>query len=115
MQEESRPRNRFQKGNKYGVHNGAPVKSEGPDILYDADYIPRVGFERLCCAIVVQAAKDRAWWFFESEAIKLYLTSRIDPIALMTQIKENYKQFGRWSATDTKAESWIGKTQKEVL
>lgn len=104
---------RFKPGNKLGVHNGAPVKSQGPDILCDSDYVPRVGFERLCSAVVVQAAKDKAWWFFESEAIRLYLSERVDPIAIMEQIKENYKVYGRWSATDTKAESWIGKVKNK--
>ena len=96
----------FTKGNKLGVHNGAPVKSQGPDILFDMDYIPRIGFERLCAAVVAQAAKDRAWWFFESEAIKLYLSEGIDPRALMYQIKDNYKVYGRWSAMDTTTGYW---------
>ena len=62
---------RFQLGNKFGVHNGAPVKSQGPE-LEETKYIHKYGFERLCSAVVAQAAKDKAWWFFESEAIKLY-------------------------------------------
>lgn len=101
----------FQKGNKFGVHEGAPVKSQGPDISHDEEYIPSVGFERLCAAVVAQAAKDKAWWFFESEAIKLYLTERVDPLALEVQIKENYKVYGRWSAVDTEAGYW---NKKEV-
>ena len=107
----------FEKENRYGVTSdgGAPVKSQGPDISFDADYIPRVGFERLCSAVVAQAAKDRAWWFFESEAIKLYLSEGIDPRALMWQIKENYKVYGRWSATDTKASSWFGKEKEDDI
>ncbi len=106
---------RFQLGNKYGVHKGAPVKSQGPDICWDMDYVPRVGFERLCSAVVAQAAKDKAWWFFESEAIKLYLSESVDPIAIMKQIKSNYEVYGRWSATDTKAESWIGKVKEDDI
>lgn len=101
----------FQKGNNYGVHNGAPVKSQGPDLSHDEEYIPSIGFERLCAAVVAQAAKDKAWWFFESEAIKLYLTERVDPLALEVQIKENYKVYGRWSAVDTEAGYW---NKKEV-
>lgn len=106
---------RFKPGNKLGVHNGAPVKSQGPDILFDMDYIPRVGFERLCSAVVAQAAKDKAWWFFESEAIKLYLSERVDPIAIMEQIKSNYEVYGRWSATDTKAKGWYNKEREEDI
>lgn len=108
---------RFQKGNKYGVTSGggAPVKSQGPDICYDMDYIPSVGFERLCSAVVAQAAKDKAWWFFESEAIKLYLSERVDPIAIMKQIKSNYAMYGRWSATDTKADAWLGKVKEDDI
>lgn len=106
---------RFKPGNKLGVHNGAPVKSQGPDILWDADYVPRVGFERLCSAVVAQAAKDKAWWFFESEAIKLYLSERIDPIAIMEQIKSNYEVYGRWSATDTKSKGWYNKEREEDI
>lgn len=108
---------RFKPGNRYGVTSGggAPVKSQGPDILWDADYVPRVGFERLCSAVVAQAAKDKAWWFFESEAIKLYLSERVDPLALERQIKSNYEMYGRWSATDTKADSWLGKVKEDIL
>ena len=106
---------RFQKGHKLGVHNGAPVKSQGPDIVFDMDYVPSVGFERLCSAVVAQAAKDKAWWFFESEAIKLYLSERVDPIAIMKQIKMNYEVYGRWSATDTKADAWLGKVKEEDI
>lgn len=106
---------RFKPGNKLGVHKGAPVKSQGPDIVYDADYIPSVGFERLCSAVVAQAAKDKAWWFFESEAIKLYLSERIDPLALERQIKSNYEVYGRWSAVDTKAKSWYGKVKEDDI
>ena len=101
----------FAKGNKLGVHKGVPIKSHGPNISYDEEYIPRIGFERLCAAVVAQAAKDKAWWFFESEAIKLYLTERVDPLALEVQIKDNYKLYGRWSAIDTTAEYW---NKKEV-
>lgn len=104
---------RFKPGNKLGVHNGAPVKSQGPDIVFDMDYVSREGFERLCSAVVAQAAKDKAWWFFESEAIKLYLSERVDPWALMWQIKENYEVYGRWSAMDTKADSWLGKVKED--
>lgn len=108
---------RFQLGNKYGVTSGggAPVKSQGPDICWDMDYVPRIGFERLCSAVVAQAAKDKAWWFFESEVIKLYLSERIDPLALERQIKENYAVYGRWSAVDTKAKSWYGKDKEDIL
>ncbi len=100
---------RFKPGHKLGVHNGAPVKSQGPDICWGMDYVPRIGFERLCSAVVAQAAKDKAWWFFESEAIKLYLSERVDPIAIMRQIKSNYEVYGRWSATD----SWLGKVKED--
>ena len=108
-------RYRFQLGNKFGVHKGAPVKSQGPNILCDSDYVHRVGFERLCSAVIVQAAKDKAWWFFESPAIKLYLSDRIDPLALERQIKENYAVYGHWSATDTKADSWLGKVKEDDI
>lgn len=108
---------RFKLGNKLGVTSGggAPVKSQGPDIVLDADYVPREGFERLCSAVVAQAAKDKAWWFFESEAIKLYLSERIDPKELMWQIKENYKVYGRWSAVDTKAKGWYSKEREDDI
>ena len=105
---------RFQLGNKFGVHNGAPVKSQGPD-LEETGYIHKYGFERLCSAVIVQAAKDKAWWFFESEAIKLYLSDRVDPLALMWQIKENYKVYGRWSAVDTKAKGWYSKEREDDI
>ena len=88
----------------------ARAKSEGPELTWE-DVVPRIGFERLCAAVVAQAAKDKAWWFFESEAIKLYLTERVDPLALERQIKENYKIYGRWSAVDTEAGYW---NKKEV-
>ena len=101
----------FAKGNKLGVHKGAPIKSHGPNISNDEVYIPRIGFERLCAAVVAQAAKDKAWWFFESEAIKLYLTERVDPLALEVQIKENYNVYGRWSAVDTEAGYWNKKEE----
>ena len=101
---------RFQLGNKFGVHNGAPVKSQGPE-LEETKYIHKYGFERLCSAVIVQAAKDKAWWFFESPAIKLYLSDRIDPLALERQIKNNYEVYGRWSAIDTKAEHWTGREE----
>ena len=79
------------------------------------DYVPQVGFERLCSAVVAQAAKDKAWWFFESEAIKLYLSDRIDPLALMCQIKSNYEVYGRWSALDTKAKGWYSKEREDDI
>ena len=89
----------------------ARAKSEGPELTWE-DVVPRVGFERLCAAVVAQAAKDKAWWFFESEAIKLYLTERVDPLALEIQIKENYKVYGRWSAVDTEAGYWNKRDEK---
>lgn len=106
---------RFQLGNKFGVTSGggAPVKSQGPE-LEETRYIHKYGFERLCSAIIVQAAKDKAWWFFESPAIKLYLSDRIDPLALERQIKSNYEVYGRWSAIDTSGKHWIGR-EEDVL
>lgn len=86
-------------------------KTEGLE-LEEVMYINKNGFERLLSAVVVQAAKDKAWWFFESEIIKLYLSDRVDPLVLERQIKENYKVYGRWSATDTKADNWYGKENK---
>lgn len=95
---------------------GRKEKTEGPELeLEKGEIIPRYGFERLCSAVVAQAAKDKAWWFFESEAIKLYLSERVDPRALMYQIKENYKIYGRWSATDTKADAWLGKVKEDDI
>lgn len=88
----------------------ARAKSQGPELTWE-DVVPRIGFEQLCAAVVAQAAKDKAWWFFESEAIKLYLSERVDPLALMIQIQENYKVYGRWSAVDTTTEYW---NKKEV-
>lgn len=82
--------------------------TEGPEV---EEVIPRYGFERLCSAVVVQAAKDKAWWFFESPAIKLYLSDRVDPLTLLRQIQENYKLYGRWSAVDTKASPWSGREE----
>lgn len=109
-------RYRFKPGNRYGVTSGggAPVKSQGPE-LEETRYIHKYGFERLCSAVIVQAAKDKAWWFFESEAIKLYLSEMVDPLALERQIKSNYAMYGRWSATDTKAESWLGKVKEDDI
>ena len=89
----------------------ARMKSQGPEIDWESRVVYKYGFERLCAAVVAQAAKDKAWWFFESESIKLYLSERIDPLALEIQIKENYKVYGRWSAVDTEAGYW---NKKEV-
>ena len=90
---------------------GRNAKTDGPELDWDSEVIYRYGFERLCAAVVAQAAKDKAWWFFESSAIRLYLTERVDPIAIMEQIKENYKVYGRWSAVDTTAEYWNKKEE----
>lgn len=90
---------------------GRKEKTEGPELDWDSEVVHRYGFERLCAAVVAQAAKDRAWWFFESEVIKLYLTERVDPLALERQIKENYEVYGRWSAVDTTAEYWNKKEE----
>ncbi len=92
---------------------GRTKASEGPELDFESKVVYRYGFERLCSAVVAQAAKDRAWWFFESPAIRVYLSDRIDPIALMRQIKDNYKKFGRWSAVDTKAVPWSGRLEGE--
>lgn len=92
----------------------ARIKSQGPE-LEEVRYVYKYGFERLCSAVVAQAAKDKAWWFFESEAIKLYLSEKIDPKDLMRQIKENYAVYGRWSAMDTKASGWYNKEREEDI
>jgi len=92
---------------------GRQTESEGPELDYESGMVYKYGFERLCSAVVAQAAKDKAWWFFESPAIRVYLSDRIDPIALMCQIKDNYKNFGRWSAVDTKASPWSGRLEGE--
>lgn len=94
---------------------GRRGKTVGPELeLENGKIIPRYGFERLCSAVVAQAAKDKAWWFFESPAIKLYLSDKVDPLALMHQIKDNYKNFGRWTAIDTKGKHWIGR-EEDIL
>lgn len=93
---------------------GRREKTVGPEIDWDSEVIYKYGFERLCSAVVAQAAKDKAWLFFESEAIKLYLSEKINPLDLMYQIKENYKVYGRWSAIDTRAEHWIGR-EEDIL
>ena len=87
--------------------------SQGPEINWNSKVVYKYGFERLCSAVVAQAAKDKAWWFFESPAIRLYLSDRIDPLTLERQIKSNYKKFGRWSAVDTKAVPWSGRLEGE--
>lgn len=87
--------------------------SEGPELDWDSKVVYKYGFERLCSAVVAQAAKDKAWWFFESPAIRVYLSDRIDPLALERQIKSNYNKFGRWSAVDTKASPWSGRLEGE--
>lgn len=92
---------------------GRREKEQGPELDWESKVVYRYGFERLCSAIVAQAAKDKAWWFFESPAIKLYLSDRIDPLALERQIKDNYKNFGRWSAVDTRAVPWSGRLEGE--
>lgn len=91
----------------------ARIKSQGPE-LEQTKFIYKYGFERLCSAVVAQAAKDKAWWFFESPAIKLYLSDGIDPLALERQIKSNYELYGRWSAIDTRAEHWTGR-EEDIL
>lgn len=95
---------------------GRRAKEEGPEIelLEKGEIIPKFGFERLCSAVVVQAAKDKAWWFFRSPAIKLYLSDRIDPLALERQIKSNYEMYGRWSAIDTSGKHWMGR-EEDIL
>lgn len=94
---------------------GRREKTVGPELeLKKSEMIPKYGFERLCSAVVAQAAKDKAWWFFESEAIKLYLSDRVDPLNLMYQIKENYKLYGRWTAIDTRGKHWIGR-EEDIL
>ena len=90
---------------------GRNAKTDGPELDWDSEVIHRYGFERLCAAVVAQAAKDKAWWFFESEGIKLYLSEDIDPLALEVQIKENYNVYGRWSAVDTEAGYWNKKEE----
>lgn len=90
---------------------GRKPRTEGPELNLGSKVVHKYGFERLCSAVVAQAAKDKAWWFFESEAIKLYLSEKVDPLALMWQIKENYNVYGRWSAIDTKAEHWTGREE----
>lgn len=92
----------------------ARIKSQGPELDWESEVIYKYGFERLCSAVVAQAAKDKAWWFFESEAIKLYLSEKIDPKDLMRQIKENYKVYGRWSAIDTNGKHWTGR-EEDIL
>ena len=93
---------------------GRREKAEGPELDWDSEVIYKYGFERLCSAVVAQAAKDKAWWFFESEAIRLYLSEKIDPLELMYQIKDNYKRFGRWSAIDTNGKHWTGR-EEDIL
>lgn len=93
---------------------GRKEKEQGPELDWGSEVIYKYGFERLCSAVVAQAAKDKAWWFFESEAIKLYLSEKIDPLDLMYQIKENYKVYGRWSAIDTNGKHWIGR-EEDIL
>lgn len=88
----------------------ARMKSQGPEIDWNSKVVYRYGFERLCSAVV---AKDKAWWFFESPAIRVYLSDRIDPLTLERQIKSNYEKFGRWSAVDTKAVPWSGRLEGE--
>lgn len=92
---------------------GRKQKELGPEIDWDSKVVYKYGFERLCSAVVAQAAKDKAWWFFESPSIKLYLSDRIDPLTLERQIKKNYQKFGRWSAVDTKAVPWSGRLEGE--
>lgn len=87
-------------------------REEGID--WDSEVIYKYGFERLCSAVVAQAAKDKAWWFFESEAIRLYLSDKVDPLELMYQIKSNYKVYGRWSAIDTNGKHWTGR-EEDIL
>ncbi len=93
---------------------GRREKTEGPELDWESEVIYRYGFERLCSAVVAQAAKDKAWWFFKSEAIRLYLSDKVDPLDLMYQIKDNYKKFGRWSAIDTNGKHWIGR-EEDIL
>lgn len=92
---------------------GRTKASEGPELDLKSKTVYKYGFERLCSAVVAQAAKDKAWWFFESPAIRVYLSDRIDPLALERQIKSNYEKFGRWSAVDTKAVPWSGRLEGE--
>jgi hypothetical protein len=92
---------------------GRTKASQGPEIDWESRVVYKYGFERLCSAVVAQAAKDKAWWFFESPAIRVYLSDRIDPLALERQIKDNYNKFGRWSAVDTKAVPWSGRLEGE--
>lgn len=93
---------------------GRRAKEEGPELDWKTEVIYKYGFERLCSAVVAQAAKDKAWWFFESPVIRLYLSDNVDPLVLMYQIKDNYKRFGRWSAIDTSGKHWTGR-EEDIL
>lgn len=90
-------RNKFPKGNKYGVTSGggpAP-KSEGPT-LPKQDFYWKPGWDMLCMAVIIQAAKDKAKYFFYSDYFNYFVTDRLNGPALWDQIQENYKKYGHW-------------------
>lgn len=90
-------RNRFPKGNKYGVTSGggpAP-KSEGPT-LQKQDFYWKHGWELLCMSVIIQAAKDKARYFFYSDDFAFFTSGKISGPALWEQIEENYNNYGHW-------------------
>ena len=99
-------RHRFPKGNKYGVTSGGgpSPKSEGPD-LPEADNYWKQGWDMLCMAVIIQAAKDRAKYFFFSDHFKFFVSDRIDGPALWYQIQDNYKKHGHWCQPNELADS----------
>ena len=89
-------RHRFPRGNSYGrLSHGPSPKSEGPD-LPKTDKYWKKGWEMLCMAVIIQAAKDKAKYFFYSDHFRCFVSDRVDGPALWNQIQENYKLYGHW-------------------
>lgn len=56
----------------------------------------KVGWDNLCMAVIIQAAKDKAGYFFLGDNFQYFTSGKIDGKALWKQIEENYKLYGTW-------------------
>ena len=72
-----------------------PRGCEGPE-LPETDYYWKIGWDNLCMAVIIQAAKDKAGWFFLGEDFQYFTSGKIDGPALWKQIQENYETYGSW-------------------
>lgn len=60
------------------------------------DFYWKIGWDNLCMAVIVQAAKDKAGYFFLGENFQYFTSGKIDGPTMWKQIQENYKLYGHW-------------------